>query len=207
MVLVRRIGQPRSFWLVLVFYVGTFGVYGIYWHYKTHHEVYRQFELDLDARDEGTVWLVLDRVFFPLRWIFQYGFVSNVTHVRRRLHADQGITPSQFLGLVIPGATLSYGAFILLVIGQSFLDTPNEGLAYLFSQLAVATYVLGAALQVPAYYRLQRDMNRIWHRFDERMDALMPPAPSRPGVWQPVLPAPAVSPPAPPAWPPSESPK
>ncbi len=179
MVLARRIGQPRNFALVLLLFVATFGIYGIYWHFRAHREVYRQFELDLEGRDEGLVWLLLDRFFFPLRWVFQYGFVGNVGHVRRRMELPAGISPGLFLGLSIPGSTLRYGSLIFMLIASSYTDAngalTNPALFATFMGLAAAVLVIGIALEIPAYALLQRDMNSLWAAFDGRMFELMPP--------------------------------
>lgn len=181
-VLARRIGKPRPFALVLLLYVATFGIYGIYWHYRAHHEVHRQFELDLEGRDEGVVWLILDRVFFALRWIFQYGFVGNVAHVRRRMGEERGVSPAAFLGLAIPGSALTYIGLILAFASTTFTNeagavTDRFWFTLLLS-IGLGAYVLGAALQIPAYGLLQRDLNRIWRGYDVRIAELMPPYPA-----------------------------
>ncbi len=179
MVLARRIGQPRNFALVLLLYVATFGIYGIYWHYRAHREVYRQFELDLEGRDEGIFWLLLDRVFFPLRWVFQYGFVGNVSHVRRRMGLDNNLSPTTFLGLSIPGSTLRYGSVLFLLVAGAFTDPsgePTNTTAYAtFVALAIGAVAVGIALEIPAYFMLQRDLNGLWAAFDGRIHELMPP--------------------------------
>ncbi len=179
MVLARRIGRPRHFALVLLLYVATFGIYGIYWHFRAHREVYRQFELDLEGRDEGLVWLLLDRFFFPLRWIFQYGFVGNLGHVRRRMGIERTISPTLFLGLSIPGSTLRYGSVLFLLIAGAFTDpsgTPTNTAAYAtFVGLAIGAVLIGIGLEIPAYAMLQRDLNSLWAAFDGRMFELMPP--------------------------------
>lgn len=179
MVLARRVGTVRPFPLVLLLYVGTFGLYGIYWHYKAHHELYRQFELDLEQRLEGVVWLLLDRAFFPLRWVFQHGFVGNVVHVRRRMGLRDGVDPATFLGLVIPGSSLAYFSFIMLLTG---VGGPNSTI---FVWAAAGAFAFAALLQIPAYAMLQRDLNQVWEAFDVRMDQVMP----RSGGWKPISPA------------------
>ncbi|MFN2469207.1 MAG: DUF4234 domain-containing protein [Gaiellaceae bacterium] len=35
----KEIGQPRSVGLVVLLYIVTFGIYGLYWFYKTHEEM------------------------------------------------------------------------------------------------------------------------------------------------------------------------
>ncbi len=200
MVLARRIGQPRNFFLVLLLFVATFGIYGIYWHFRAHKEVYRQFELDLEGRDEGLIWLLLDRFFFPLRWIFQYGFVGNVAHVRRRMGMDKNLSPATFLGLSIPGSTLRYGSVIFLLVAGAFTDTngsPTNTTAYAtFIALAIAAAVIGISLEIPAYALLQHDLNGLWAAFDDRMHDLMPPwsPPASAASTTPGLGAPAEAP-------------
>ncbi len=184
MVLARRVGSVRPYPLVLLLYVGTFGLYGIYWHYKAHHEVYRQFELDLEQRLEGVVWLLLDRAFFPLRWVFQHGFVGNVQHVRRRMGLKDGIDPAMFLSLVIPGSSLAYFALIMLLTGA---DGGPDSAAFLWA--SAGSFAFAAALQIPAYALLQRDMNDLWRAFDARMEEVMP----RSGGWRPIAPTSDVS--------------
>lgn len=209
MVLARRIGQRRPYPLVLLLYVATFGIYSIYWHYKAHHEVYRQFELDLEARQEGLVWLLLDRVFFPLRWIYQYGFVGNVAHVRRRMGASKTLSPATFLGLTIPGTTLMYAAVVMAIVASNFTaeqGQPNSPWFGILMGAAAASVILGAGLQIPAYAMLQGDLNGLWQAFDQRLVDLLPPAPSpRAGGWRSVPPtgAPSQGPPGtPPPSPP-----
>ncbi len=179
MVLARRIGVIRPFPLVLLLYVGTFGLYGLYWHYKAHHEVFRQFELDLEERNMGLVWLLLDRAFFPLRWIYQYGFVDNLSHVRQRMGLPPGIRPSSFLWLAIPGSTLSYMATVLAVFG---LGGPY---AQMMALIALGCFALGASLSVPAFWLLQSSLNEAWLAFDHRMDEIMP----RSEAWRPIPPS------------------
>lgn len=202
MVLAKRIGRERPYPLVLLLYVATFGIYGHYWHYKAHHEVYRQFELDLENRTEGLVWLVLDRIFFPLRWVFQYSFVGNVASVRRRLGFRDTLKPGTFLGFSIPGSILLYAAFILLIIANP--ETVGEDLASVFLLSAAATAAVGAILQIVAFALLQSDLNGLWRAFDGRMRQLFPappPPPSPPAGagWRPAPagPAPGQAPPGP----------
>lgn len=229
MVLAMKVGKERSFGLVLLLGIVTFGVYFIYWHYKAHVEVFKQFELDREGRDEGIVWMILGYVLFqPLLWVYQYIFVKNIAYVRERLGLGGGITPGRFLGMTIPGGIVMAIGFFMTLFGALMLAseagdvddpealTPAEAddaraLGGILLPIGLVLALGGIALVLVPYFQLQRDINAVWRAYDQRMRSLTTPGPGAPGVpagtaapgaaWS------AARPPAPPAPPPSSPPR
>lgn len=98
MVLEREVGKRRSFWRGFLLTVVSFGIYAIYWNYKAHDEVFKQFELERQGEDEGIVFLILGVILTPFLWIYQYKFVENVNRVRREeLDMEEGVSSVEFL--------------------------------------------------------------------------------------------------------------
>ncbi len=229
MVLARKVGKERPFGLVVLLYVVTFGIYGIYWHYKAHAEVYKQFELDREGRDEGIVWLILGLVVFqPLLWVYQYMFVNNVKYVRERLRIGKGISPGAFLGLSIPGGILfavglymAIFGFVLLLVEpgvdeaggvttQVEADDANA-LGAVLASVGGVLFLAGAGLLLGAFGWLQSTLNRVWRAFDARMGQFSaPPAPPAPPGWLPAAAPPVAfqrtAPPVAPRAPPPRTP-
>lgn len=216
MVLPQRVGKRRSFGVVVLLYLVTFGIYGLVWNYKAHHEVFRQFELDREGKEEGMVWFILGIVLLqPLFWVYQYGFVRNVAYVRARLGRQGGLRPGGFLGMAIPGSILLTIGFVMLVIGVVFVnidarpddpatpddETITDAQAERMNRLGTTLATLGglmamggAALALSAYGRLQGALNQIWDDYDTRVTWLQSarPAPrTDPDAglrWEPVPP-------------------
>ena len=186
-VLTRKVGTERPFPLVAFLFVVTFGLYGIYWHYKVQNELYKQFELYQEPRDEGVVWLLYGYVVFrPLLWVFLYILVDNVQHVRARFGMPVRPGPARVVSLAIVGAILGYAGIGMLYAGAvlGFSETPPEGMdreeaASLAAFLAGAGVLLllgGALMLVLAYAPLQQAINQVWRAFDDRMEQLRPTA-------------------------------
>lgn len=180
MVLTRKVGTERPYPLVLLLYIVTFTVYGYYWWFKAHDEVYKQFELGNDGREQGVLWLVLGVLFYPLIFVHLAYFVANVEYVRKRLGFPQGITTAGFLGLAITGSVLTFAALLSGVIAVSFAQTLGQGGAIVggvLGSLAGLFLVASVVLLIIAYARLQGDINGIWHGYLQRMQELIAPEP------------------------------
>jgi len=101
MVKTAKVGKARPFWRGLLLTIVTFGLYGIYWNFKAHHEVYQQFDLEAEGRDQGIVLFILGIVIpfvgFVLYLIYQWKFVENVNFVRARMGLGEGPSPLEFI--------------------------------------------------------------------------------------------------------------
>lgn len=189
MVKAKKVGKRRPFWRGFLLTVVTFGIYGIYWNYKAHHEVFSQFDLDDEGRDEGVVWLVLGILFGPILWVYQYGFVRNVVYVRNRLGLGQGVTPKTFLALVIVGAAVGIAFVIVAQVMVAAVAEPagetigeDEAATVLAAvSLMLLGLVISVILMAIAYAKLQGSINALWDAYDRRVRELTaPPAPSAP---------------------------
>ncbi len=184
MVLTHRVGKERSFLAVVALVVVTFGIYGIYWLYKAHNEVFKQFEMEGDQRNDGIVWLILGLVFQPLMFVYYWIFADNVRYVRSRLGHEKSLGPGWFLGLLLGSAIVFFIGFVALyapVIAAGPEATEADVEAAItegFGFFAIAL-LIGMGLQLYAYGRLQADINGIWRAYDERVSELTgsPPAP------------------------------
>lgn len=211
MVLTTKVGKERSFVRGLLLTVFTFGIYQYYWAYKAHHEVYRQFELERENRDEGIVWLVLGLVISPLVFVYYYKFVANVQYVRGRMRLPEGVSPGKFVGLLIAAAVAAFliliVAFVTTIASNPAFDpssseelTPQqeEELARLMGSL-VGAYALailvGGGLAGYAFYLLQSNVNETWRWFDANMSSFTGAAGGAPPYSPPVPSAYSYSPP------------
>lgn len=161
MVLSQPVGKRRNFWGGFLLSLATVGVYAIYWNYKAHAEVYRQFELSKENRDEGVIWYVLGIVLPPFLLVYAWVMVSNVAYVRERLRLRRGIGALRFVTLV----TIGFGVYFVASLVVVLLDADPRGVLVALVVAAVAFFAL-----VPvAYYLLQRDINEVWLAYDARM--------------------------------------
>lgn len=183
MVLARRVGKKRSFLAGFLLSIVTALVYSIYWNYRAHDEVYRQFELEKEGRDEGVVWYVLGIILPPFLLAYWWIMVSNVAYVRGRMRLGRGVGPGVFLTLTTLAFAAYFGALVALLVATGG-NAPNASLASLAAGLLVSCLALGGL----AYARLQRDINEVWDAYDLRMMELR--APEAP----PPAPPPAVAP-------------
>lgn len=174
MVLASAVGKKRPFWRGFALTAATVGVYSLYWNYKAHSEVFRQFELEREGRDEGVAWYILGLVFLPLQFVYFWILAANVAYVRHRLALAPGIRPGVFVALVGAGLGAYFvGAFVLFsTSGVLPSDAPTQetgiprgpGLAAFVAGTAVAFLALPIA-----YGRLQRDINGVWDAYAARM--------------------------------------
>lgn len=195
MVLAKKIGKRRSLGSDVLLYVVTFGIYGWIWNYKAHAEIYKQFDLLREDRDEGFVWMILGMVLFPpLFWVYQHGFLRNVNAVRSRFGLPEKVRSGKFLGIEITGSLVFVVGLVLLFIGVTLanihagdLITLNDGTLHIITQSeadrahsratpfwtgGLAAMTLGAGLVIWAYALLQRTINDVWDAYDARMGRL-----------------------------------
>lgn len=190
MVLAERIGKKRNFVAGFFLSLVTALVYAIYWNYKAHNELYRQFELQKEGRDEGVVWYILGIILPPFLLAYWWIMVSNVRYVRERMRLPAGITPGRFLALTILAFAAYVGALVLGVYASTIdqaTATPRQmQVVTLAVSLAVALIGLTFLFAGIAWARLQRDINGVWDAYDRRLMELRAPV---------VAPAPAGPPP------------
>lgn len=180
LVLAERIGKKRSFLGGLLLSIATVGVYAIYWNYKAHNEVYRQFELAKENRDEGIAWYVLGLILLPFLVPYLWTFVSNVRYVRERMRLAKGISAGAFVTLLSLGIGAYLAASIVFVVVEavnpSAADAPANDAEILASQLIIAALIIFLVTVPYAYYRLQKDVNGIWDAYDQRVREINSPA-------------------------------
>lgn len=192
------VGRPRSFaagfWLSVV----TFGVYGIYWNYRAHDELYPQFELAREGVPEGVEYQLMGFVLPPMTYAYLHRFVTNVARLRERMGLAKGISPGTFVGYQVTAwAVLLALVFTALILSGLARETipcsrfdfdcePRSVLVKPELELA-AEFLVGfailqwVALKAIAYYGLQRDINQVWAQYEQRRAILSPPpAPARP---------------------------
>lgn len=188
MVLAEPVGKKRSFARGLLLTIATFGVYAIYWNYRAHNELYRQFELERERRDEGMVWYVLGLVIPPLLVAYLWVFSSNVAYVRRRIGLRSRWTPGRFVAAVGIAVGLLTAALIVLGAAAATLDedaTEEQVEVALAGAIPLALTLVGAALLLAAiaYAGLQRDVNELWDAYRARIaylkGATVAPLPER----------------------------
>lgn len=176
-VLATKIGRQRSFGLGLFLTIVTFGIYAVYWNYRAHNELYRQFELGREGRDEGMVWYVLGLVLPPFLLAYLWVFASNVTYLRERIGLKRAMTPARLVGFVGIGV----GAFAvgIILLEAAFIasgPTPTEEDVNAAIDAAGGTFLLlaiaAAVLLAIGYAGLQRDINELWNAFDARITYL-----------------------------------
>lgn len=108
----ERVGKPRGFLRGFLLTVVTLGLYGIYWNYTAHDEVFKQFDLEAQGEDMGTLFLILGLLFAPLLWVYQYKFVENVNQAREGLGLGEGVSAVEFLLWEIVGAIILVGPIV-----------------------------------------------------------------------------------------------
>jgi len=175
-VLAQKVGKSRSFGAGLLLTIVTLGVYAVYWNYRAHNELHRQFELARENRDEGMVWYVLGLTLPPFLIPYFWIFASNVNYVRERIGLRKAMGPGRFVALAGSGV----GAFALgIILLQAALladGEPAEGETSAALAAALPTFLglalLAAVLVALAYAGLQRDINELWGAYDARMTYL-----------------------------------
>lgn len=176
-VLAQKVGTKRSFAAGLLLTIVTFGVYAVYWNYRAHNEVYRQFELARENRDEGMVWYVLGLVLPPFLLAYLWVMASNVAYVRERIGLRRSMTPGRLVTLVGLGA----GAFALgvIILEAAFVAAGGDTESAQFQAAAesagvvfLALAVVAAFLFALAYRGLQHDINELWDAYDARISYL-----------------------------------
>lgn len=176
MVLDQQVGRKRSFLRGLLLSIATAGIYSLYWNYKAHNELYRQFELHREHREEGVVWYILGLVLPPLLLAYAWTMVGNVRYVRQRLGLPAGMKPATFVLLVTLGLGLYVGGSVYNYLVNP--DLVSGEVPEALEQRHVVGYVVaflgvGALVLVPIAYRmLQREINDVWDAYGSRMREL-----------------------------------
>ncbi|MCA1811924.1 MAG: hypothetical protein LC623_07940 [Halobacteriales archaeon] len=207
MVLAVRVGRPRPFWAGLGLAAVTFTVYQYYWDFRTHDELYKQFELAREGREQGAVWYILGFILPVLRFVYYAHYVGNLRYLRARFGFQRSMTAGHFLGLAIPGTVAFFvGVFIGLTLANAGVEQDDAGNLHVTDAGLVRTGLTLAAVGLTlyvvlyglAYARLQREVNEVWGAYDARAAALRSGAAAQAPGW---LPAGAGSAPPPPAAP------
>jgi uncharacterized membrane protein (DUF485 family) len=198
-VLAQPIGRKRSFAAGLLLTVVTFGVYIVYWNYKAHNEVYRQFELARENRDEGMVWYVLGLVVPPFLLAYFYVMAANVTYVRDRIGLPRRQTPARFVTLIGLAAAAFVAGLLIAEVALSTLpeDATQEQISDAFSAVMAQFFgflIAALVLLLIAYYGMQRDINELWDAYAARVHYLranppQAPPPAYPMPWGQPAPA------------------
>lgn len=185
MVLTTKVGKKRPFSRGLLLSIVTLGIYGIYWAYKAHDEVHKQFELDKEGRDNGILWLILGILIGPLVFVYYYKFIENVRYVRERLRLPQSFTFGKYIGLTLLSFAVIFGSVITFVAASvgSASGGADEPAAALFLVVVVG-YLAALAIIAYTYYRIQTDVNGVWDAYDAQIATLThgaaPPGPPAP---------------------------
>ena len=116
-----RAGSPRKVGIVILLYIVTFGIYGLYWYYITHDELKRETGEGLG----GGIALLLA---FLVGIVMPFITANEVGRLYER--AGQAKPVSAVTGLwVIPGALIIIGPFIWIAKVQGALNRYWEGQA------------------------------------------------------------------------------
>lgn len=196
MVLAQRVGKKRSFARGLLLSIFTFGIYSVYWNYKAHNEVYRQFELGREDRDEGMVWYVLGLVVPPFLLAYLWVLASNVAYVRARIGLPARLTPGRFVGRIAVGVgalVVGLVALEVTLLAAAPEATPEEvetAITPALGATVTALAFLALGLVGWAYKGLQEDINEVWDAYDARIHFLSQPRPEP----QPAAPVPMAAP-------------
>ncbi len=116
-----RAGSPRKVGIVILLYIVTFGIYGLYWYYITHDELKRETGEGLG----GGIALLLA---FLVGIVMPFITANEVGRLYER--AGKAKPVSAVTGLwVIPGALIIIGPFIWIAKVQGALNRYWEGRA------------------------------------------------------------------------------
>src|ERR1051326_3611891 len=112
MTLPHKVGTQRNFWTGLLLSIVTLGIYGLYWNWKVHNEIFEQFELKKEGRDEGMVFFIVGIFVNIVRWIFQYRSVEDLNYVRARSNMAPGVGAGEVLAWQLG----SYALMLVLIV-------------------------------------------------------------------------------------------
>jgi hypothetical protein len=192
MVLPNKVGKQRSFGRGLLFTILSLGIYSYYWNYKVHNELFEQFELKKEGRDEGIVFFIVGIFVSVILWIFQYKAVENLNYVRARSGMPVRLTPGAFLAWRIVPTVAAVVLLVPLFVLAPFLffggdpgratEANAAGFVGALVLVAIVFVVVALGGQMVAYAKYQESLNEVWDRYDERRAALVaqgavPPAP------------------------------
>ncbi|HUR67644.1 MAG TPA: DUF4234 domain-containing protein [Candidatus Thermoplasmatota archaeon] len=174
MVLASKVGRKRSFGAGLLLTIVTFGIYAVYWNYRAHSELYRQYELAREGRDDGMVWYVLGLVLPPFLLAYLWVLASNVNYLRERVGVRRSMTPGRLVAIVGIGiGAIAVGIVVLqariTALGTDASEEEIQGVVESVGPLFLLLAVIAAALLAWAYAGLQKDINELWDAYDARM--------------------------------------
>lgn len=210
MVKTVRVGKKRSFARGLLLTIVTFGIYGLYWSYKAPHEVYRQFDLEDEGRDEGVVWLILGLLIPFLIIVYYWKAIDNLRYIRTRLGLADRLKPGTFVALFVGPNVVLVLLYLIVVLPFVAVDagateeTASDALFPILMVLLVGALV-GLVLTAAGFAMFQRDINEVWDAWATRMRELTTPPPAPPAWGAPASGPPAWTgasppPPAAPRW-------
>lgn len=189
MVRTERVGKPRPFLRGLALTIVTFGIYGVYWKYKAPQELYRQFDLLHEGRDEGVAWLVLGLVLPVVMLVYYWKAAEHVRYIRRRLGLEPGLSPRGLVGFHVASKAILFAGVLGALASPVLVQTRSP--AVVFGGVA-AVFLLSYGLLAEGYRRFQRDINEVWAAWEDRKEEL-----TDGGPWEPDPPAPEGQGPAP----------
>jgi len=186
------VGRPRPFWNGFGLAVATLSFYAFYWDYKAHREVFDQFELQREWRDDGAVWYIMGFLLPVLRFVYYYHFAANLEYIRSRMRLPTRASPGVILTLMILATTAlvaaSISGLILITLAADedgeIVDSTRFGVGL---GVIAAGFVAWTLLKAAAYWRLQGAANDVWRVYAWRMEMLRsgargvpPPQPDAP---------------------------
>ena len=116
-----RAGTPRKVGIVILLYIVTFGIYGLYWYYITHDELKRE-------TGEGLGGGIAVLLAFFVGIVMPFITANEVGRLYERAGKPKPV--SAVTGLwVIPGALIIIGPFIWIAKVQGALNRYWEGQA------------------------------------------------------------------------------
>lgn len=196
MVRATKLGKKRPFIRGFLLTIVSFGIYRYYWLYKAHIELYKQFELEDEGREDGVVWLILGLLIPVILYVYIYFFTKNLNELSRRLNLRNRITPLKFILVEILAFIPIVAGFAVMVLGGTLAEEAGASGAGAASVLAgLAVIAGGLVMLVLPYYWTQEDVNDIWDAYDTRMDTLTrSPPEDGPGPGTPQKPPPTRQP-------------
>jgi hypothetical protein len=199
-------GRPRPFWAGFGLTAVTFTLYQYYWDFKTQDELYKQFELAREGRDQGAVWYMLGFVLPVLRFVYFAHYIGNLRYLRARFGFQRSLSVGGFLGLAVPGS-IAFFVAVFIGLGLTLGGIESQGGDLVVTdakqvELGLAIAAVGFALYVVlyalAYARLQKEVNEVWAAYDARAAALRAGTQAQAAGWLPAMggaaPPPAATP-------------
>lgn len=172
MVLAQRVGRPRSPGRGFLLTIATLGVYAPYWTVKAHMELFHQFELARERRQDGLGWLGVSLALPVLSFVYLFHFAANVRYLEERIGTKRPLSPAGIVLLVLFGVIFAglLGGFVGPLLVSAGLED-NAADAILIAGILVTALgaLVGLLLIVIAFVQWQNHINRIWRYYDWRM--------------------------------------